>query len=210
MRPSKPLAIGDTVPLDSPLETLAGCDNAPWRVAIVPRGKELTVGLLVARKGLTCFFPEERVTRRRGRKATRAEVMMPVWPGYLFIRASVDAAISVRRHIRLPNGFQAINGFVGNVSGGAGMAIVPDKEIAALREMASEHGFDIGKWRESRRKTALSVGLSARIMRGAFEGATGLIDRLEGNDCRVLVSLFGGTDIPVQLPREDVEGVPEQ
>lgn len=202
------LAIGDILPPEPARPVLLSEDGAPWRVAIVAGGTEMTAARVLARLGLTCFVPEERVIRRRRRNAVRVEVLKPVWPRYLFLQAGVDTAFRARRIARLSGGQAAITGFVGTASGSS-LASVPAREIDVLRAMAAEGGFSARNWREGRRLIGLAVGRSSRIIGGSFDGHRGVIDRLEESECRVLLSLFGTDDVPVWVPRDDLEALEE-
>ncbi|MFM7743242.1 MAG: hypothetical protein ACKO8X_07100, partial [Verrucomicrobiota bacterium] len=57
----------------------------------------------------------------------------------------------------------------------------------------------------------LKVGAKARVIRGIFAGSEGEILRLESPQKRIalLLSILG-SDQPVELPLDDVEGLPDE
>ena len=57
----------------------------------------------------------------------------------------------------------------------------------------------------------LKVGAKARVIRGIFTGSEGEIIRLESPQKRIalLLSILG-SDQPVELPLDDVEGLPDE
>jgi transcription antitermination factor NusG len=57
----------------------------------------------------------------------------------------------------------------------------------------------------------LKVGAKARVIRGIFTGSEGEVIRLESPQKRIalLLSILG-SDQPVELPLDDVEGLPDE
>jgi transcriptional antiterminator RfaH len=164
--------------------------HAWFCVKAKPRQEAVAVRNLRALGAVELVFPRIRRTRR-GHDKNR-EVVEPLFPGYLFLRydpAELHGSVRSTRgvlHLVAKNGLPvAVDQKVIDEL----LALGPDAILSALDE-------------------ELQVGAKVRIVRGIFAGSEGEVLRLATPEKRiaVLLSLLG-SDQPVELSSEDVEGV---
>jgi len=133
-----------------------------------PRHEKRTAAHLRA-QSLEAFLPVHRC-RHTWRNGVHRDLELPIFPGYVFVRATVyDRSIM----LRLP-------GVVGIVSSRALPAVIPDHEIAAIRAAtecfaAQPHPY-------------LSAGDHVRIVAGPLRGMEGILLRRK-RGCQVVVTV---------------------
>ena len=138
-------------------------------------------------------FPRLRRTRR-GHDRNKV-VVEPLFPGYLFARfdpAELQATVRGTR------------GVLHLVSRDGRPVDVDAAVIAELHALGPDAVL-------SMLDEELKVGAKARVIRGIFSGSEGEVVRLASPQKRValLLSILG-SDQPVELPLDDVEGLPDE
>ena len=150
--------------------------------------REATAAAHLANQEFEVFLPRRRRTRRHAHKIDL--VLMPFFPGYLFVQ------IDLTRHR-----WRSINGTYGVshlVMQGERPAPAPRGVIEALRDCCDENDVLLMPGDE------LRPGQSVRILVGAFTDFIGEIDRLDDSGrVRVLLNILGG-QTPVVLPLENI------
>jgi len=138
-------------------------------------------------------FPRLRRTRRGHDK--NKIVIEPLFPGYLFARFDPTEFQSTIRSTR---------GVLHLVSR-AGRPV--DVEQAVIDELNALGPAAILSILDEQ----LKIGAKARVIRGIFTGSEGEIIRLATPEKRIalLLSILG-SDQPVELPLDDVEGLPDE
>lgn len=143
--------------------------------------------------GFEVFYPRLRVNPIN----PRARKVKPYFPGYLFVRADVEAAgMSV---------FQWMPHAVGLVCFGGEPAPVPDNLIYAIRQRVEEIAAAGGEVFDGLRR-----GDRVRINYGPFEGYEAIFDaRLPGSErVRVLLQLLSNARrVPVELETAHIQRV---
>jgi len=138
-------------------------------------------------------FPRLRRTRRG--HAQNKVVIEPLFPGYVFARFDPMEFQSTIRSTR---------GVLHLVSREGRPVDVEQAVIDELNSLGPEAILSI-------LDEELKVGAKARVIRGIFTGSEGQIIRLESPQKRIalLLSILG-SDQPVELPLDDVEGLPDE
>jgi transcription antitermination factor NusG len=120
-------------------------------------------------KGIEVFLPVQNCLRQWSDR--RQMVEMPLFPGYVFVRAAgtVDARVNVLR----TNGVASFVGVRGIGS------MIPDEEISAIQTLLKEqipfqpHPF-------------LKIGQRIRILGGSLDGIQGLLTDIRGDQSLVI------------------------
>lgn len=156
-----------------------------------PRQEAVAVRNLQALGAVELVFPRVRRTRR-GHDRNR-EVVEPLFPGYVFLR--FDPA-------ELQGSVRSTRGVLHLVAKEGRPVAVDPQVIAELRALGPDGIL-------SALDEELQVGTKVRIVRGIFAGSEGEVLRLATPEKRiaVLLSLLG-SDQPVELSSEDVQGLP--
>lgn len=143
----------------------------------------------LAKDGFEAWTPVETKVVRVARMNVRREVRLPIMPSYVFARAShlVDllqlAGMEVKPRrgagLREPAhaGFSVLHAF-------GGIPVVADRHLDALRDrevMAVPR----------KRRTLYRQGEVVRVTKGSFEGLTGIVERSDGKEAEVWLSIFG-------------------
>jgi transcription antitermination factor NusG len=115
------------------------------------------------------FLPVRRC-RHLWRNGVHADLELPLFPGYLFVRATTHDRISM---LRTP-------GVVGIVSTGSHPVVIPDEEIAALRMATEQFAAEPHAY--------LTAGDRVRIVAGPLKGFEGILLRRK-QGCRVVLSV---------------------
>lgn len=135
-------------------------------------------------RGFEAFYPQLRVQPVN----PRARTLRPYFPGYLFVRADLDATgIST---------FQWMPGAIGLVQFGGVPAHVPDILIVALRQRLEDIEAAGGQL-----FYRLQPGDRVLIQDGPFSGYQAIFDtRLDGKDrVRVLLEFLSKRVVPLEL-----------
>jgi transcriptional antiterminator RfaH len=146
--------------------------------------KEGAVWQQIRAKGFEVFYPRVPVQTRN----PRARRVRPYFPGYVFVRADLEAVG--------PSTFQYLPHAVGLVSFGGEPARVPDHLIHAIQRKVSEVQAAGGEV-----FYGLQPGDLVTIMDGPFAGYRAIFDaRLSGGErVRVLLDFLGRQTVPVEL-----------
>jgi transcription antitermination factor NusG len=154
-----------------------------YAVRSKPR-KEDVVSKQIYERGFEVFYPRLRVNPIN----PRSRKYRPYFPGYLFIRADIDAVgLSTFQWLHHSNGL---------VSFGGEPAPVPDNLIYAIRQRVDEIAKAGGEVFDS-----LQKGDVVRINYGPFEGFEAIFDvRLPGTErVRVLLQFLSKRYVPIEL-----------
>jgi transcription antitermination factor NusG len=160
-----------------------------WCAAYVVARHEKVVADHMARKSVESFLPLYHSVRNW--KSRRAQVELPLFPGYLFVRISAAERI---RALEVP-------GVVHIVSFRGKPVAVPAEQIESLR-MALQ-------LRKSEPYPYLAAGRRVRIRVGPLQGVEGVVMR-HNNQARIIVSVdFIQRSASVELWPEDLECLPD-
>lgn len=158
-----------------------------------PRQETVAVQHLRSLGGIEVVFPRLRRTRRGHEK--NKVVIEPLFPGYIFVRFIPEESQGSIRSTRGVLHLVTRNGRP------------VDVEPAVIDEMNALGPEGILSMLDAE----LKIGAKVRVIRGIFSGAEGELLRLESPQKRVaiLLSLLG-SDQPVEMPLDDVEGLPDE
>jgi transcription antitermination factor NusG len=140
-------------------------------------------------KSFECLLPQmERWSRRRDR---RKKIQVPIFPGYLFIRAALDNYEQVRI-LQTP-------GIVRIVSNKDGPLPVPDSQMNSLITL-------LGNNTVLTSHPYLVEGMRVRIVNGPLYGCEGILVRRKNEKARLVVAIdIIQQAVSVELSEEDVE-----
>ncbi len=167
--------------------------STSWYTLHSHPNKEELLWEQVSSHGFECFYPRIRVHPAN----PRARKIKAYFPGYLFVRANLEASgLSV---------FQWMHYATGLVSFGGEPAIVPDTIIAGIR-------LHVGEIAEAGGElfAGLKPGDPVIIHSGPFSGYEAIFDmRLTGSErVRVLLKLLSERRIPLELDAGQIEKKP--
>jgi transcription antitermination factor NusG len=157
----------------------------PWQVLHVISNHEKRVIQHLAARSVEHYLPLYAVRSQWSDRTVGLE--RPLFPGYIFVRFSPHARISV---ISTPS--------VLSVLGDGERETVSCEEIARIREgLASGHIL--------RPHPTIHVGTQVRVRNGVFEGAEGLVTELRGK-CKVVITLAAiGKSFSLAADTKDLE-----
>jgi transcription antitermination factor NusG len=182
MQPPQPLSANQGAHTRPPLDS-------HWCAVYVIARHEKVVADHMARRSVESFLPLYRSVRSW--KNRRAQVELPLFPSYLFIRISVAERIRV---LETP-------GVVHIVSFRGMPVAVPDEQIDALRIAL--------QLRRSEPCAYLAAGGRIRIKAGPLQGLEGVVVR-HNNHARIIVSVdFIQRSTSVELSPGDLETLPD-
>ena len=144
-------------------------ENAGWWAVYTKHQHEKVVAEIAAERKAEVFLPLYSTMRHW--KTRNVKLSLPLFPGYVFIRAQEDLRLKV---LSVPGVFTI-------VTHGTKFALVSDLEIQTLRR-AVEGPNQVGPF------PYLRTGERVRITRGALQGVEGILVR-QKNLCRVVISL---------------------
>lgn len=168
-------------------EPLASSFEAGWYVAYTSARHEKAVARQLDARKVNTFLPLYQAVRFwNGR---RAEVQLPLFPGYVFLRISLSERLRV---LQVP-------GVVHLVGVRGRLAPIADSEIEALRQICSNarampHPF-------------LTIGKRARVGSGPLAGLEGLVVRRKGSLRFVLSITLIQRSVAVEMDAADLEPV---
>ncbi len=174
-----------STPWELGTEALAPSFEAGWYVAYTSARHEKAVARQLDARKVDTFLPlYQAVHFWKGR---RAEVQVPLFPGYVFLRVSLHERLRV---LQVP-GLVHLVGIRGRPT------LVADSEIEALRQLCSHaralpHPF-------------LAIGRRARVRSGPLEGLEGLVVRRKGSLRFVLSITLIQRSIAVEMDAADLE-----
>ena len=152
--------------------------------------KEEVVSKQVRDRGFEVFLPRLRVHPVN----PRASKVKPYFPGYLFVRADIDA-------VGLST-FQWLPHSTGLVSFGGEPAAVPDRLVLAIQKRVAEIAAAGGEVFDG-----LKHGDIVQINYGPFVGYEAIFDeRLPGTErVRVLLQFLSNRQVPVELDAAHIQ-----
>ena len=160
-----------------------------WHAAYVVARHEKTVANQLALRSVESFLPLYRSLRYW--KNRRAQVEVPLFPSYLFVRFSADERLRVL----------TVPGVVHIVTSQGVPVAVPDEEIASLRTAL--------RLRRTEPFPYLATGRRLRIKAGPLQGLEGVVVRQKGQT-RIIVSVdFIQRSASVEVRPEDLQCLPE-
>lgn len=122
-------------------------------------------------RGQEVFFPEfASWSRRRDR---RQRVLRPLFPGYLFVRARLDAAL----HLEI----RKTRSVVRVLGRGRQPLPVPDHQVESIRLL-------LGRSPDAGPQPVLRQGQLVQVMEGPLAGVVGVVERAEGR-ARIVVNV---------------------
>jgi len=158
------------MPSDQVLHSGSPCgENAGWWAVYTKHQHEKVVAEIASQRKAEVFLPLYSTMRRW--KTRNVKLSLPLFPGYVFIRAQEDLRLKV---LSVPGVFTI-------VTHGTKFALVSDLEIQTLRR-AVEGPNHVGPY------PYLRTGERVRITRGALQGVEGILVR-QKSLCRVVISL---------------------
>jgi transcription antitermination factor NusG len=159
-----------------------------WHALYTRHQHENVVAQALTAKGFEVFLPQYRTIRQR--KDRKKEILLPLFPNYVFIRGGLDRMLSI---VTTP-------GLYSIVSWGARAADIPSAEIEAVRRLVESplqvepHPF-------------LKCGDRVRIKSGALEGIEGILVRKTGGFRLVLSVEMLSKSASVEVDMSMVERV---
>lgn len=140
-------------------------------------------------KSMECFFPQmERWSRRRDR---RKKIQVPIFPGYLFVRAVLDNY----EHVRILQ----TPGVVSLVRNSEGPLPVPDTQIDGLKTL-------MGSGEVLTRHPFLEEGMRVIVVNGPLCGCQGILVGKRKEKARLVVAIdIIQQAVSVELNEDDVE-----
>lgn len=127
----------------------------------------------LAAKGFHLFLPKMDVWSRRG--GIRRQIPLPMFPGYLFLRHSMDKASYIE--VRKARGLVRPLG-----EGWDRLAVIPDKEIEAIQKVLAARVPTLPH-------PYLREGQRVRITRGPLEGVEGILLQIRADKGLVVLSV---------------------
>ncbi len=144
------------------------------------------------RRELESFLPKIKVPSKR--KDRKLMIYKPLFPGYTFIRTSLDRY----EHY----GIVKAAGFVRIIGNRMGPLTVPDDAVESLKIMVST-GLPVATGRRFRKKERI------RVVSGPFAGVTGYFSSYRGQG-RVIVNIDALNQFAyVEIDEDDIEPLPE-
>jgi transcription antitermination factor NusG len=161
-----------------------------WLACRTRARHEKRVEELMRGRGLESYLPLMRVVRQWSDR--RKIVLLPLFPGYLFVRVPTR---DVRRVLAVP-------GVASVVCAGTEPAVIPDDDIENVRRFAAalaESGLS------ARPVPCFSEGQLVRVSDGPFRGVTGQVIERRGRR-RVLIGIHEiGHALEVDMPVHNLE-----
>jgi len=172
-----PEEISSTLCLEMPLS---------WYALHIRSRHEKRVAERLASQSLETFLPLHR-SRHTWKNGVHADVDLPLFPCYLFARASIHDRIRLLQH----------PGVLGFAASSASPTVIPDEEISVLRTATESLKAEPHPY--------LSNGDAVRIVSGPFKGMTGILTRRK-HEYRVVLSIEAiMRSIVVEVSEFDIE-----
>jgi|SRR5882724_1314787 len=165
--------------------TEIAAEPVTWHALHTRHRHEKCIRDVLAEKGFEVFCPTYAEVHRW--KDRRKEVTLPLFPGYLFIAGGLDRRVDV---LSTP-------GVCAIVSFGNTAAIVPEKEISAIRlaaassQLMEPHPF-------------LKEGQKVRVRSGPLSGVEGILQRWKDSFRLVLSIELLGRSVAVEVKQCDI------
>jgi len=140
------------------LDRAASAYGARWHALYTRHQHEKVVAHALSSKGFEVFLPQYRAVHRW--KDRHKEVVLPLFPSYVFIRGGLDRMLSI----------MTTPGVHSLVSWGGNPADIPSEEIESVRRMV-ESPFQVEP------HPFLKSGDRVRVTSGPLEGIEGILVR---------------------------------
>ncbi len=167
-------------------------DDVPgWYAVYVQVNHEKKVEQQLVQKTIDCFLPlMEKWSRRRDR---RKRIKVPLFPGYMFVHARLSNPVQVEI-LKVPGAVYILKNELGPVP-------IPPWQVQSLKKLL-EHADKLQP------HEYLKKGDLVQVIRGPFEGCTGVLQRHKPNKGRLVISIdVIKQAVSVELNVEDVEPV---
>ena len=182
MQVPAPISQGQGALLEQPFE-------AHWYAAYVVAKHEKAVAGQLVRRSVESFLPLYHTVHYW--KKRRAEVELPFFPSYLFVRIRPEERLCV---LKVP-------GVVHIVTSHGVPVSMPEEEIESLRTAL--------QLRRSEPCPYLAAGTRVRIQAGPLRGLEGVVRR-QNSQRRIIVSVdFIQRSVSIEVRPEDLRGSPE-
>lgn len=167
------------------------CSQQPgqqnWYVAYTCSRHEKHLTEQCEQRGITAFLPLYAVQRRW--KQRRAEVLLPLFPSYVFVRMAIAERFRVL----------ALPGMVSLVSFKGLPAVVPDTQIEALKKAVT-----LGRAEPC---TYLQSGKRVRVTAGPLTGLEGVVQEIK-DSLKVIVSFeWMNRSVSISLDATEMEAL---
>ena len=175
-----------------PLPRAAGDETGSWYAVAVYARQEKAAAIAIRARGIEVFLPT-RMDRRAWSDRVQS-VETALFPGYLFVRVVMSAAVRVE----LLKAGQVLD-VVGRLPGGERVArCIPDEEIESLLTLVSSPcNLDP--------VARLVPGKLVVIAQGPLKGARGIVQELARGKRRLIVQIeLLGRGVAAELSAEDV------
>ena len=175
-----------TAPVDLVVAPPIEPEGANWHALYTAPRHEKSVADQLNRRGISCFLPVYRSTRRW--KDRRKELAMVLFPGYVFVRVVPQDRVQVLQ----------LRGVVRLVTFNGRPVALPEQEIELLRSRLSGA-------RAMEPHPYLRVGKRIRVRRGPLQGLEGIIVRVKDR-CRLVFSIdLIMRSVAVEVDEDEVE-----
>jgi len=187
----------------TPVETVTAPENGGatppqphWYVARIRSNPQGRSELLLSRDGFEVWFPMQ-----KHRTPKRETVLVPLFPGYLFIRFADDP--DTRLHVLRTTGVISLLGSRRGPGLEPEPEPLPDRQIESLRLMVTlaPHGIEVHPTKETK------AGTPVRVLAGPYRGIEGKFVSVRNRSTIVISMGVLGQDASVLIDPEDVETI---
>jgi len=175
-----------------------------WIVVRVDSGKERAARYLLGRAGFAAIVPLKGVMVRKSRIAKeKVLAAFPLIGGYVFVGLPAGRRWDEVGRIGL---VRSVVGF--DVDGERRPGLV---QVRPFKKLLAAYGDGSEPWlqRAGEPKRPVEVGKRARVIDGPFAGQSVMVDTISGESARVLMPLFGATDLPATLTLDKLVALDE-
>lgn len=175
--------------------------SAEWCILRTTGGRTVSLARSLERAGIEAWTPIEQQSKRRPRSKVRFEVVAPIMPTFVFVRAGhlPELARCLAEPVNPHPSFSIFRH-------GGRIPIIADADIAGLRVAEESAKRRADRARMKAHRHVFPVGEQVRLDEGAFAGMSGVV---EGGDGKfALVAFNGGLSVKIAtflLRPENVE-----
>jgi len=162
-----------------------------WYATYTRSKHEQKVNDRLERKNIETFLPLiERWSRRKDR---RKKILLPLFPGYLFVRAEMDA----HTHLEILKTDSVVRILCHNGK----PAPIPDGQIYAIQVLV-KNGMAVSPY------PYLKEGMKVRVVNGPLSGLEGILIKAKPNKHRLILSVdLIQESVSVEIGELDVEPI---
>jgi transcription termination/antitermination protein NusG len=192
--------MSDTAEVETRVKSCEGnlpnplAESAPhpsWYALYVQVNHEWEVQKRLEQKSIEHFLPSMECWSKR--KDRRKRICVPLFPGYVFVRAFLDNHANVQI-VKTPGALSILRNSEGPLS-------IPDDQINCLKTV-------VGSSQVITPHTYLKDGDLVRVKKGALEGCVGVLVRQDAKRGRLVISIdIIRQAVAVELDIEDVEPI---